>query len=58
MRGPYALAAMVTLEKAGYVIVPKVPTEEMIQAGWIDKEDVDPDDIYVAMVEAATLNQS
>lgn len=26
---PYALAAMVTLEKAGYTIVPKEPTEAM-----------------------------
>ena len=36
-----------------YVIVPKEPTEDMIAAGWIDKEDVSPADIYVAMIEAA-----
>ncbi len=35
------------------VAVPKVPTEEMIEAGWIDKEDTNPDDIYYAMLAAS-----
>ena len=34
------------------VIVPIEPTEKMIKAGWIDKEDVDPDEIYAAMIAA------
>jgi hypothetical protein len=36
-----------------WVLVPREPTEEMVQAGWIDKEDVDPDDIYRAMIASA-----
>jgi hypothetical protein len=36
------------------VLVPREPTEAMIEAGWIDKEDVDPQDIYRAMLAAAT----
>jgi hypothetical protein len=37
----------------GWQLVPKVPTEEMEEAGWIDKEDVCPCDIYTAMLAAA-----
>lgn len=33
--------------------VPVEPTPEMIEAGWIDKEDTNPDDIYRAMLAAA-----
>ena len=29
------------------------PTKAMIAAGWIDKEDVNPDDIWRAMIEEA-----
>lgn len=39
-------------EAAGLVLVPKEPTEDMVRAGWIDKEDVNPDDIWCAMIEA------
>ncbi|BAU93449.1 hypothetical protein MPPM_4844 [Methylorubrum populi] len=39
-------------EGTDWVLVPAKPTEEMIAAGWIDKEDVDPDDIYRAMIAA------
>jgi hypothetical protein len=28
------------------------PTTAMIKAGWIDKEDVNPDDIWGAMIDA------
>ena len=31
---------------------PENVTKEMIDAGWIDREDVDPDDIFCAMVAA------
>ena len=37
----------------GWRLVPVEPTEAMISAGWIDKEDVNPDDIYRAMIDAA-----
>lgn len=37
----------------GWRLVPVAPTQEMIRAGWIDKEDVNPDDIYGAMIAAA-----
>lgn len=40
------------IEAAGMRIVPSEPTEAMIAAGWIDKEDVNPDDIYCAMLAA------
>ena len=33
--------------------VPAEPTDVMVAAGWIDKEDVGPDDIYRAMLAAA-----
>jgi hypothetical protein len=36
----------------GMVLVPEEPTEAMVNAGWIDKEDVNPDDIYRAMLAA------
>ena len=49
-----AAADKVTADK-GWKLVPIEPTEEMIDAGWIDKEDVDPDDIYGAMLAAAPL---
>lgn len=41
------------LRAASYVVVPREPTAEMIAAGWIDKEDVNPDDIYRAMLAAS-----
>lgn len=31
------------------------PTPEMKQAGWIDKEDVDPEDIWCAMFDFSCL---
>ena len=36
-----------------HVIVPIEPTVKMCAAGWIDKEDVDPDEIYAAMIAAS-----
>jgi hypothetical protein len=45
-------AAIAAIDAAGFVIAPKEPTPEMIAAGWIDKEDVNPDDIYCAMINA------
>ena len=41
------------INQPDWVMVPREPTEAMIEAGWIDKEDVDPDDIYCAMIAAA-----
>ncbi len=38
---------------AGWKLVPVEPTELMSVAGWIDKEEVYPDDIYRAMLAAA-----
>ncbi|MFG1302118.1 hypothetical protein V5F49_20220 [Xanthobacter sp. V3C-3] len=40
---------------AGWKLVPETPTEEMQRAGWIDKEDVTPADIYGAMLAAAPV---
>lgn len=37
----------------GFVLVPLKPTEEMKRAGWIDKEDVNPEDIWAAMLGAS-----
>lgn len=37
----------------GMVLVPREPTEAMCDAGWIDKEDVTPKEIYHAMLAAA-----
>jgi len=34
----------------------KEPTPEMVEAGWIDKEDVDPGEIFNAMLSASPLN--
>jgi hypothetical protein len=39
--------------REGWVLVPKEPTEAMCDAGWIDKEDVSPREIYRAMIAAA-----
>jgi len=47
---PPAPSASVT---DGWKLVPAVATEEMIEAGWIDKEDVTPDEIYSRMLDAA-----
>jgi hypothetical protein len=35
-----------------WVMVPDAPTDEMCAAGWIDKEDVAPAEIYRAMIAA------
>jgi len=45
-------AALAALEARGMVVVPVEPTEAMKAAGWIDKEDVNPADIYCAMLAA------
>lgn len=37
----------------GWQLVPVNPTDVMVEAGWIDKEDVTPFEIYVAMLAAA-----
>ena len=48
------LARLQSAPAAGdWRIVPVEPTEAMVEAGWIDKEDVDPDDIWRAMIAAA-----
>ena len=47
-----ASAALAALEARGMVVVPAEPTEAMKAAGWIDKEDVNPADIYCAMLAA------
>lgn len=48
-----ALSASGPTIPEGYKLVPVEPTEAMILAGWIDKEDVDPEDIYAAMLSAS-----
>lgn len=48
-----ALSTPPAAERGEWQTVPVVPTEAMIAAGWIDKEDVDPDDIWDAMLKAA-----
>jgi hypothetical protein len=50
---PRQSAPTPTISGGEMVSVPRVATEAMIEAGWIDKEDVDPQDIWAAMVEAA-----
>jgi hypothetical protein len=47
------IAAMTRATPPGWKLVPETPTEEMEAAGWIDKEDVCPCDIYAAMLAAA-----
>jgi hypothetical protein len=47
------LVALARAPQDGWVMVPKEPTEEMIEAGWIDKEDVSPREIWWAMLAAA-----
>lgn len=44
--------------QGGWVLVPKEPTQEMIDAGWIDKEDVTPREIWIAMRNAAPPAES
>jgi len=46
------LTNLAALEARGMVVVPAEPTEAMKAAGWIDKEDVNPADIYCAMLAA------
>lgn len=41
------------LNKKAWVLVPVEPTPAMVEAGWIDKEDVTPGEIWVAMLSAA-----
>lgn len=41
----------------GWQLVPVEPTQEMVRAGWIDKEDTNPDDIWAAMLAAAPSPQ-
>lgn len=49
MRWPQIARAM----EPGMVVVPRKATEEMEAAGWIDKEDVSPSEIFAAMIAAA-----
>lgn len=41
----------------GFKLVPIEPTPEMVKAGWIDKDDVNPDEIWAAMLAAAPSPQ-
>lgn len=51
-------SALRELNRLGWKIVGPEVTEEMIAAGWIDKEDVNPDEIFYAMREKApTIDQ-
>lgn len=47
-----AAAALEAIE-ARNAVVPIIPTHDQVTAGWIDKEDVNPDDIYRAMLAAS-----
>ncbi len=47
---PQIIAALTAV---GYKLLTQEPTEAMLAAGWIDKEDVNPDDIWGAMWDAA-----
>ena len=53
-KNPTAMAALVAGTAA---VVPVEPTPEMIDAGWIDSDDVDPEDILYAMVGAGRLDK-
>lgn len=44
-------------EKAGMALVPRAATEEMSNAGWIDKEDVSPAEIWRAMIAATEAQE-
>ena len=46
-------ALLSALPGLGLAAVPQTATEDMITAGWIDKEDVDPGEIWQAMGAAA-----
>jgi len=41
------------LAETGMAVLPLEATDEMQRAGWIDKEDVNPDEIWRAMARAA-----
>lgn len=47
-------ALLAALPGVGLKVVPLVATEDQVEAGWIDKEDVNPDDIYIKMLAAST----
>jgi len=51
--GGLADAALSAIAEAGYVVVPREPTETMVKAGWIDKEDVTPQEIWSHMLRAS-----
>ncbi len=59
-----ARRSIAALASHGYVIVPKEPTEAMIEAGWGEwtwaGEDADssPDESYRAMINAATPSKT
>jgi hypothetical protein len=46
------------LDAAGYVCVPREPTEKMIQDGWIAALDEDAGDTWRYMVKSALLTQA
>lgn len=50
-----ARQAAKVLARTEWCVVPREPTEAMEAAGWIDKEDVCPCDIYRAMLAASPL---
>jgi len=53
----YARAAIneyhAALAEQGLAVLPMEATDEMQRAGWIDKEDVNPDEIWRAMARTA-----
>ena len=48
-----ARAILARVVPEGWVVVPREATEVMVEAGWIDKEDVNPDEIWSAMLASA-----
>lgn len=64
----FAQGALTAIEQAGFVVVPKEPTEAMIEAGEelipvargteSRRGTPNPEDVFAAMIEAATRDES
>jgi hypothetical protein len=48
-----AVAVLQALDRAGWVVVPRVPTKAMLDAGWYSAHDEDPAGTWRYMIEAA-----
>jgi hypothetical protein len=49
-----ARAVLETLNSAGLVVVPRTPTQAMLDAGWYSAHDEDAAGVWEEMIDAAT----